>query len=115
LQILSERFDRPGRVFIQDRAAHGARPEGAAPSRVNRIGGEGRRPEPPFAGRAAILVLTRKKNEQIVIRLGGEQVVVTLIDAHSGKARIGVMAPRHVAVHRREIFEAIERGKEATP
>ena len=51
-----------------------------------------------------MLVLTRKMNEAIVI---GENIVVTVIDIRGDKIRLGIEAPKHVSVHRREIYERI--------
>jgi carbon storage regulator len=52
-----------------------------------------------------MLVLSRKMNESIVI---GENIVVTVIDIRGDKIRLGIEAPRHVSVHRREIYERIK-------
>lgn len=53
-----------------------------------------------------MLVLSRKKNESIVI---GENVVVTVIEVRGDKVRLGIDAPKDVAVHRKEVMEAILR------
>ena len=55
-----------------------------------------------------MLVLTRKKNEQIVI---GDRIFVTLVSVGRGQVRLGVDAPKDVPVHRQEVFEAIQRGR----
>ena len=52
-----------------------------------------------------MLVLSRKMNEAIVI---GENIVVTVIDIRGDKIRLGIEAPRHVSVHRREVYERIK-------
>ena len=53
-----------------------------------------------------MLVVTRKQDESIVI--GNEiEVMLLRIDRHA--VRIGVRAPRHISVHRKEIFEEIKR------
>ena len=57
-----------------------------------------------------MLVLSRKKQEQIVI---DEDIIVTVIDVRGDKVRFGVDAPRHVPVHRKEVHTAIKR-KEAS-
>ena len=54
-----------------------------------------------------MLVLTRKTNEQIVI--GDNDVVITLVEIRGNKVRLGIEAPKEVPVHRREVFEAIQR------
>lgn len=51
-----------------------------------------------------MLVLSRKKNESIVIN---DNVVVTVIEVRGDKVRIGIEAPRDVTVHRQEVLEAI--------
>lgn len=59
-----------------------------------------------------MLVLSRKKNERIVIDGGIE---VTVIDIRGDKVRLGIAAPREVAVHRGEIALRIaaEQAEEA--
>lgn len=47
-----------------------------------------------------MLVLTRKKNESIIIAGGIE---ITITDICGNKVRIGVNAPRHIQVYRKEI------------
>lgn len=51
-----------------------------------------------------MLVLSRKKNESIVIN---DSVVVTVVEVRGDKVRIGIEAPRDVTVHRQEVLEAI--------
>jgi carbon storage regulator len=51
-----------------------------------------------------MLVLSRKKNESIVIN---DSIVVTVVDVRGDKVRIGIEAPREVSVHRQEVLEAI--------
>ena len=51
-----------------------------------------------------MLVLSRKKNESIVIN---DNVVVTVVEVRGDKVRIGIVAPRDVTVHRQEVLEAI--------
>lgn len=52
-----------------------------------------------------MLVLSRKKNESIVVAGG---IVITVVDIRGDKVRLGIEAPREVAIHRREIHEAIQ-------
>jgi carbon storage regulator len=56
-----------------------------------------------------MLVLSRKKNESIVI---GDNVTVTVIEIRGDKVRLGIEAPRDVSVHRTEIADAIRRNSE---
>ena len=55
-----------------------------------------------------MLVLSRKKNEQLVIRLGEETVVVRVLDVARDRVRIGIIAPQSVAVHREEVARRIQ-------
>jgi carbon storage regulator len=61
-----------------------------------------------------MLVLSRKKNESIIIN---DNIVVTIVDIKEGKVRLGFEAPKEVPIHRREVFEAIKRseGSEDAP
>ncbi|MCK4870152.1 MAG: carbon storage regulator [Gammaproteobacteria bacterium] len=60
-----------------------------------------------------MLVLTRKQNESIVIGDKGE-IVVTLLQGCVGNIRIGIEAPKDVAVDRKEIFERKRSFSEQT-
>lgn len=51
-----------------------------------------------------MLVFGRRKNEQIVI---DDDIVVTVVAIRGEQVRLGVEAPKGVAVHRREVYEAI--------
>jgi carbon storage regulator len=53
-----------------------------------------------------MLVLSRNRDEQVVI---GDTIVVTIVDIRGDKVRLGVEAPKEVPVHRREVYEAIQR------
>lgn len=56
-----------------------------------------------------MLVLSRKKNEAIVIN---DEIVITIVDINGDKIRFGIDAPRDVPVHRKEVWEAIQAAKE---
>lgn len=56
-----------------------------------------------------MLILTRRVGETLVI---GEDVSVTVLGVKGNQVRIGVNAPKNVAVHREEIFERIRRENE---
>ncbi|HID24750.1 MAG TPA: carbon storage regulator CsrA [Planctomycetaceae bacterium] len=58
-----------------------------------------------------MLVLSRKKDETIII---GDHIKIMVIDIRKDKVRLGIEAPRDVSVHRREVYEAIQREKQAT-
>jgi len=53
-----------------------------------------------------MLVLTRHKNESIMI---GEDIEVMIVDVKGDKVRLGIEAPKEISVHRKEIYEAIKR------
>ncbi len=57
-----------------------------------------------------MLVLTRSKNEQIVI---GEdrKIVVEVVEVQGGKVRLGIQAPNEVPVHRREVIDRMDAEK----
>lgn len=56
-----------------------------------------------------MLILTRRVGETVMI---GEEVTVTVLGVKGNQVRIGVNAPRDVAVHREEIFERIKREEQ---
>jgi carbon storage regulator len=60
-----------------------------------------------------MLVLTRKSNEDVVIQLGNNLVRVRVLDAANGRVRLGIDAPRDVAVHREEVWNCIRQWNEA--
>jgi len=59
-----------------------------------------------------MLVLTRQKDESIVIGTGDDKVEITIVDVRGDKVRLGIIAPRTVSVHRREVYDAIQQEKE---
>ena len=64
-----------------------------------------------FAGsprKVLMLVLSRKKDESIVIN---NDITIVVVEIRGDKVRLGVEAPKEVPVHRREVFEAIARGE----
>lgn len=60
-----------------------------------------------------MLILTRKLGESITI---GDEIKVTVVDCQGKQVKLGIIAPKHVKVHREEIFEKIqeENRKAAT-
>lgn len=59
-----------------------------------------------------MLILTRRVGETLMI---GDQVTVTVLGVKGNQVRIGVNAPRDVAVHREEIYERIKREQGPQP
>lgn len=56
-----------------------------------------------------MLVLSRKKNESIVIN---GNITIVVVKIRGGKVFLGVKAPKEVSVHRQEIYEAIYHANE---
>lgn len=62
-----------------------------------------------------MLVLSRKKNESVVI---DDRIVLTVVEIRGDKVRLGIEAPREVPVHRKEIYDVIQNERvtgESTP
>ena len=55
-----------------------------------------------------MLILTRRVGETMMV---GDDVTVTVLGVKGNQVRIGVNAPKHVDVHREEIFQRIQREK----
>ena len=53
-----------------------------------------------------MLVLSRQRDESIII---GDNVVITVVDVRGDKVKLGIDAPKESSVHRREVYEAIQR------
>lgn len=53
-----------------------------------------------------MLVLSRQRDESIMI---GDNVQITVVDIRGDKVRLGIVAPPEVPVHRKEVYEAIQR------
>ncbi len=59
-----------------------------------------------------MLVLSRKKNESIVIN---NDIVITVVEIRGDKVQLGVVAPKEVPVHRQEVHEAIHGKLPSAP
>jgi carbon storage regulator len=58
-----------------------------------------------------VLVLSRRANESLMI---GDDVVITVLEVRGDQVRLGIKAPRSVAVHREEVFaELVKQNQEA--
>ena len=53
-----------------------------------------------------MLILTRKVNETLMV---GDDVSVTVLGIKGGQIRLGINAPREIAVHRQEVYERIKQ------
>lgn len=56
-----------------------------------------------------MLVLSRQRDETIMI---GDEIEITVVDIRGDKVRLGINAPTRIAVHRKEVYEAIKRENE---
>ncbi len=56
-----------------------------------------------------MLVLSRKKNESIIIN---DNITIVVVEIRGDKVRLGIDAPKEVPVHRREVYDAIKLGEE---
>ena len=56
-----------------------------------------------------MLVLSRQRDESIMI---GDDVEIIIVDVRGDKVRLGITAPKNIPVHRREIYDAIQREKD---
>ena len=53
-----------------------------------------------------MLVLSRQRDESIII---GDDVQITIVDIRGDKVRLGIIAPTEIPVHRKEVYDAIQR------
>ncbi len=53
-----------------------------------------------------MLVLSRQRDESIII---GDNVQITVVDIRGDKVRLGIVAPAEIPVHRKEVYDAIQR------
>ena len=54
-----------------------------------------------------MLILTRNIGESIIIENEKEKIVITLLNTKGAQAKIGIAAPKEIAVHREEIYKKI--------
>ncbi|WP_096087701.1 carbon storage regulator CsrA [Agaribacterium haliotis] len=58
-----------------------------------------------------MLVLTRKKGEILMV---GDDVVITFLESRGNQVKVGIEAPRNIAIHRKEIYDRIKAEKDAS-
>ncbi|MCY4426268.1 MAG: carbon storage regulator CsrA [Halieaceae bacterium] len=56
-----------------------------------------------------MLILTRRVGESVMV---GDEITITVLGAKGNQVRLGVDAPKHVGVHREEIYRRIQSQKE---
>lgn len=56
-----------------------------------------------------MLVLSRQRDETIMI---GDEIEITVVDIRGDKVRLGINAPARIAVHRKEVYDAIRKENE---
>lgn len=56
-----------------------------------------------------MLILSRRKGEEIII---GDNVRIAVVEIIGNKVRLGIEAPTDLSVHRREVYEAIQKQQE---
>ena len=59
-----------------------------------------------------MLILTRRVGETLMV---GDEVTITVLGVKGNQVRIGVNAPKDVAVHREEIYQRIQKEKDPEP
>ena len=59
-----------------------------------------------------MLVLSRHVDESLII---GNDIEIVVVEIRGDKVRLGVQAPRDVSVHRREVYDAIQRERSRSP
>ena len=60
-----------------------------------------------------MLVLTRDEGEKVIITCDGTTIVVCAVQIRGDQVRLGFEAPKHVIIHREEVYEAIQASKRA--
>ena len=53
-----------------------------------------------------MLVLNRKEGESVRV---GDDITITVVDVEGGQVKLGIDAPKHVGIHRQEVYVAIEK------
>ncbi len=57
-----------------------------------------------------MIVVSRQRDESIII---GDDIQIVIVDMRRDKVRLGIIAPKHTSIHRKEIYDAIQREKKA--
>jgi len=62
-------------------------------------------------GRCGLLVLSRHRDEEIVIDTAAGKITVMVVDIRGDKVRLGISAPKSIPVHRREVQDLIDEER----
>ena len=54
-----------------------------------------------------MLVLSRRRSERLVVMMGGEIVTIEILKIKGARVRLGIEAPKHIAVHREELWKKL--------
>lgn len=57
-----------------------------------------------------MLILSRKTNERIMI---GDEIEISVVEIRGDQVKLGIVAPRTISVHRKEVFDAIQEENRA--
>ena len=58
-----------------------------------------------------MLVISRKREERVLVKIGGQKCWITVCDLRGDKVRMGFDAPREVIIHREEVVRVIEEDE----
>jgi len=59
-----------------------------------------------------MLVLSRQRDQTIII---GDDIEITVVDIRGEKVRLGISAPAHIPVHRKEVYDSIKKSDVSGP
>lgn len=61
-----------------------------------------------------MLVLSRKRDEVIIIETSEGPIEITICSHHSRPVKLGIEAPQSMRIHRKEVYERIQQEKQTT-
>jgi carbon storage regulator len=107
-EAIQRELREAAKVKMEDLQKLPGQPEGALP--VTSIGPRSAQPAARSDKEGGGLVLSRQRDEVIMI---GDDIEVVIVDIRSDKVRLGITAPATIPVHRKEVYEAIQRQNRA--
>jgi len=60
-----------------------------------------------------VLVLSRKRNEKIIIGSGENKIEIMIVDIKGDKVRLGIQAKAEIPIHREEVWNIIQKENES--